>query len=196
MIRRFLRARDLDVEKASALFLKYLAWKRSFLPKGYIPETEIANDLSHKKVCLQGHDKIGRPIVVIFGNRHNPSKGSPEEFKRESPLLSKIFLTFSIHNLTFYHLLQCFWDRFCSLHTGEDMRKVIIINRFYIFKWLLNQIMTLMHIIFFHLRMPRGEEKFIAIADIQGWGYSNCDIRGYIAALFTLQVLTYSAYHF
>ncbi|KAM6550528.1 hypothetical protein CsatB_000336 [Cannabis sativa] len=26
--------------------------------------------------------------------------------------------------------------------------------------------------------MPRGHEKFVAIADVQGWGYANCDIRG------------------
>lgn len=82
MIRRFLRARDMDIEKASALFLKYLAWKKTVLPKGHIPESEIANDLSHHKVCMQGHDKKGRPILVIVGNRHNPSKGNPEEFKR------------------------------------------------------------------------------------------------------------------
>ncbi|KAG2320386.1 hypothetical protein Bca52824_013599 [Brassica carinata] len=129
MIRRFLRARDMDIEKASTLFLKYLAWKKSALPKGCIPESEIANDLSHNKVCMQGHDKMGRPIVVSFGNRHNPSKGNPEEFKR-----------FVIYTL----------EKICA-------------------------------------RMPRGEEKFIAIGDLQGWGYSNCDIRGYLAALSTLQ---------
>lgn len=128
MIRRFLRARDLDIEKASTLFLKYLAWKKSFLPKGYIAETEIANDLSHKKVCLQGHDKIGRPIVVIFGNKHKPSKGNPEEFKRESQRtclqnLSYIFTFFLIFS-------NVFLGRFCSLHAPEDMRKVIIINQF------------------------------------------------------------------
>ncbi|CAH8336706.1 unnamed protein product [Eruca vesicaria subsp. sativa] len=129
MIRRFLRARDMDIEKASALFFKYLAWKKTVMPKGYIPESEIANDLSHKKVCMQGHDKKGRPILVILGNRHNPSKGNPEEFKR--------FVVYSL-------------DKICA-------------------------------------RMPRGEEKFRAIVDLEGWGYSNCDIRGYLAALSILQ---------
>ncbi|KAJ0235643.1 putative polyphosphoinositide binding protein [Hirschfeldia incana] len=129
MIRRFLRARDMDIEKASALFLKYLAWRKTVIPKGHIPESEIANDLSHNKVCMQGHDKKGRPIVVIVGNRHNPSKGKPEEFKR--------FVVYSL-------------EKICA-------------------------------------RMPRGEEKFRAIVDLQGWGYSNCDIRGYLAALSTLQ---------
>ncbi|KAJ4914600.1 Sec14p-like phosphatidylinositol transfer family protein [Raphanus sativus] len=129
MMRRFLRARDMDIEKASTLFLKYLAWKKSFLPKGCIPESEIGNELSHKKVCMQGHDKMGRPIVVSFGNRHNPSKGNPDEFKR-----------FVVYTL----------EKICA-------------------------------------RMPKGVEKFISIGDLQGWGYSNCDIRGYLAALSTLQ---------
>ncbi|CAA0154484.1 unnamed protein product [Arabidopsis thaliana] len=129
MIRRFLRARDLDIEKASTMFLNYLTWKRSMLPKGHIPEAEIANDLSHNKMCMQGHDKMGRPIAVAIGNRHNPSKGNPDEFKR-----------FVVYTL----------EKICA-------------------------------------RMPRGQEKFVAIGDLQGWGYSNCDIRGYLAALSTLQ---------
>ncbi|KFK29012.1 hypothetical protein AALP_AA7G077400 [Arabis alpina] len=129
MIRRFLRARDLDIEKASTMFLKYLTWKKTILPNGYIPESEIANDLSHNKVCMQGHDKKGRPVVVVFGNRHNPSKGNPEEFKR-----------FVVYTL----------EKVCA-------------------------------------RMPRGEEKFVTIGDLQGWGYSNCDIRGCVSALSILQ---------
>ncbi|KAK7828305.1 phosphatidylinositol transfer protein 3 [Quercus suber] len=36
-------------------------------------------------------------------------------------------------------------------------------------------------------RMPRGEEKFLCIGDLEGWGYSNSDIRGYLAALSILQ---------
>ncbi|CAN8306493.1 unnamed protein product [Cochlearia groenlandica] len=129
MIRRFLRARDLDIEKASTLFLKYLTWKRSFIPKDFIPESEVANELSNKKVFMQGHDKSGRPIVIVFGSKHNPSKGNPEEFKR-----------FVVYTL----------EKICA-------------------------------------RMPRGEEKFTTIGDLQGWGYSNCDIRGYLAALNILQ---------
>lgn len=37
-------------------------------------------------------------------------------------------------------------------------------------------------------RMPRGQEKFVAIADLQGFGYSNSDTRGFLAALSILQV--------
>lgn len=82
MIRRFLRARDLDIEKASTLFLKCLSWKRAFVPNGFISESEVTTQLSHKKFCMQGHDKKGRPIVVGFGGRHKPDEGSIEEFKR------------------------------------------------------------------------------------------------------------------
>ncbi|KAG5387646.1 hypothetical protein IGI04_039116 [Brassica rapa subsp. trilocularis] len=103
MIRRFLRARDMDIEKASALFLKYLAWKKTVLPKGHIPESEIANDLSHNKVCMQGHDKKGRPILVIVGNRHNPSKGNPEEFKRQSTTPLSPSFYHQIYLLTYHH---------------------------------------------------------------------------------------------
>lgn len=80
MIRRFLRARDLDIEKASALFLKYLNWRREFVPNGTISPSEIPNDIAHNKLFMQGQDKLGRPIVVVFGGRHYQT--SLEEFKR------------------------------------------------------------------------------------------------------------------
>ncbi|KAI3882196.1 hypothetical protein MKX03_027006 [Papaver bracteatum] len=57
MIRRFLRARGLDIQQGSALFLKYLKWRRSFVPNGFISESEITSNLAHKKVFLQGLDK-------------------------------------------------------------------------------------------------------------------------------------------
>ncbi|XP_056164350.1 uncharacterized protein LOC115681801 isoform X2 [Syzygium oleosum] len=129
MIRRFLRARDLDIKKASKLFLKYLSWRRSFVPNGAISASEIRNDLAQQKLFMQGLDKKGRPIVVLYGGRHNPSKASLEEFKRS----------------VVYGL-----DKICS-------------------------------------RMPGGQEKFLGIADLEGWGYKNSDVRGYLAALSILQ---------
>ncbi|XVE92693.1 hypothetical protein REPUB_Repub01dG0121400 [Reevesia pubescens] len=129
MIRRFLRARDLDIEKASTMFLKYLSWKRTFLPKGFISESEISTQLPHNKLCVQGLDKQGRPIVVAFGGRHKPTKGNLEEVKR-----------FVVYGL----------EKICA-------------------------------------RMPKGQEKFVAIGDLEGWGYSNSDIRAYVASLSILQ---------
>ncbi|CAL5440546.1 unnamed protein product [Camellia sinensis] len=37
MIKRFLWARNVDIQKASAMFLKYLKWRRTFVPNGFIP---------------------------------------------------------------------------------------------------------------------------------------------------------------
>lgn len=82
MIRRFLRARDLDIEKASDLFLKYLSWRRTFIPDGFISTSEISNELAHNKLFMQGVDKKGRPIVVCYGGRHK--QNNLEEFKRMS----------------------------------------------------------------------------------------------------------------
>ncbi|KAL7135232.1 hypothetical protein ABFS83_11G079600 [Erythranthe nasuta] len=127
MMRRFLRARDLDVEKASAMLLKYLKWKKEFVPNGFISPDEIPNDLAHNKLFMQGYDKTGRPIVLVFAERHKPT--TVDEFKR--------FVTFTL-------------DKICA-------------------------------------RMPSGHEKFTAIADLQGWGYVNSDIRGYLAALSIMQ---------
>ncbi|GAB2214058.1 hypothetical protein Droror1_Dr00018392 [Drosera rotundifolia] len=127
-IRRFLRARDLDVEKGSALLLQCLSWRRSFVPNSCISPSEIPNQLADKKLFMQGHDKLGRPVIVGFAGRHRPSKGV-EELKR-----------FVVYTL----------DKICA-------------------------------------RIPSGQEKFVAIVDLEGWGYSSCDIRGYLAALSILQ---------
>ncbi|XP_015937934.1 uncharacterized protein LOC107463621 [Arachis duranensis] len=127
-LRRFLRARDLDVEKASYMFLKYLKWKLSFVPNGVSP-SEIPEELAHRKLFSQGFDKQGRPIVLAFAAKHYQGSDGGDGFKR--------FVAFTI-------------DKLCS-------------------------------------RMPAGQEKFCAIADIKGWGYANSDIRGYLNALTILQ---------
>nr|TKW18633.1 hypothetical protein SEVIR_5G443900v2 [Setaria viridis] len=36
-------------------------------------------------------------------------------------------------------------------------------------------------------RIPRGQEKFLAIIDLKGWGYANCDVRAYIASIEIMQ---------
>lgn len=39
---------------------------------------------------------------------------------------------------------------------------------------------------------PRGKESFVAIADLEGWGYKNSDIQGYLAAQLILQVQSFN----
>lgn len=128
-ISRFLHARDCNVEKASQFFLKYLKWRQGFAPLGYIPDSEVSNELTKNKVCIQGLDKQSRPIGVILAARHDSSDRDLEEFKR--------FVVYCL-------------DKICA-------------------------------------RLPRGQEKFVMIADLKGWGYRNSDLRGSLASLQILQ---------
>lgn len=36
--------------------------------------------------------------------------------------------------------------------------------------------------------MATGQEKFVVIGDLEGWGYSNSDMRAYLGSLSILQV--------
>ncbi|CAL0327716.1 unnamed protein product [Lupinus luteus] len=128
-LRRFLRARDLDVEKGSAMFLNYMKWRHSFVPNGFVSLSDIPHELAQGKVFVQGFDKKDRPITIAFAAKHFQNKDDPYTFKR--------FVVFAL-------------DKLCS-------------------------------------RMPPGQEKFLAIADIKGWGYANSDIRGYINSFTILQ---------
>ncbi|GJZ26597.1 CRAL-TRIO domain-containing protein [Tanacetum coccineum] len=129
-LRRFLRARDLEIDKATAMFLKFVKWRRTFVPNGSISVSEIPNELAQNKLFMQGTDKSGRLITVVFGGRHYHNKiGGLEEFQR--------FVVFTL-------------DRIAA-------------------------------------RLPPGQEKYVSITDVQGWGYSNSDIRGYLAAITVLQ---------
>lgn len=82
MLRRFLRARYLDVEKASAQFLRFLKWRRLAIPNGYLSESEVPNQLAEKKMFVQGFDKKGRRIGVGFAAKHCSRGRDLEEFKR------------------------------------------------------------------------------------------------------------------
>ncbi|KAI9176294.1 hypothetical protein LWI28_000886 [Acer negundo] len=73
-LRKFLRARDLDLEKGSTMLLQYLKWRQSFIPNGSISPSEIPNEIAQNKMFLQGFDKKGRPIGVVFTARHFQNK--------------------------------------------------------------------------------------------------------------------------
>ncbi|GAB4850183.1 hypothetical protein Ancab_029478 [Ancistrocladus abbreviatus] len=158
MLRRFLRARSLDVEKASQLLLKYLKWRREFVPKGCISESEIPNEIADNKAFLQGFDKKGCPILLFLGARHfqNQQTDGLDEFKRNIG----------------YFPLSCSIFRNCIklLNCSTKSPGFVV--------YMLDKTCS---------RIPAGEEKFVVIADLQGWGYSNSDIGGYIAALTVLQ---------
>lgn len=257
-IRRFLRARDLDVDKASAMLLKYLKWKKSFVPNGYISPTEIPNEIAHNKMFLQGVDKLGRPIAVVFGGRHMPNKqGGLEEFKRMCFVLFVCLISYlaccsllkSLSWSTGFVVLAL--DKLCSRYTIDylillvlslkNIRLFLLVqfrNQERVYHVVLNLPSVLTHVIhvisqdrkivilfivpkrgskchystsrngrrgwlaslpynFWNysvnhiswlIRTSPGREKFVVIGDLQGFGYSNSDVRAYLGALSILQV--------
>ena len=81
-LRRFLRARDHNVDKAAAMFLKFLQWRREAVPEGFVPEEKVRRELPQDKVCMAGVDRTGRPILVAFPARHYSADRDLPEFKR------------------------------------------------------------------------------------------------------------------
>ncbi|KAI4965236.1 hypothetical protein ZWY2020_054970 [Hordeum vulgare] len=123
------RAQDHNISKASAMFLKYLSWKRVVKPGGSITDEEVRGELVQDKLYMQGIDKKGRPLVYLFLARHFPAKRDLDEFKR--------YVVYILDNT-------------CT-------------------------------------RLSAGQEKFAVVVELRGWGYANCDIRAYVAALDIMQ---------
>lgn len=129
-LRRFLRARDHDVCKASAMLLKYVAWRREAVPGGVMPPELVRTELSREMASLGGVDRSGRPVLLAFPAKHFSANRDMAGFKR--------YIVYLL-------------DSICA-------------------------------------KIPRGrQEKFLCIVDLKGWGYANCDVRAYIAAIEIMQ---------
>jgi hypothetical protein len=93
-----------------------------------------------------------------------------------------------------------FLCRFCCLPLRQDLCQVIISQSAASSELLVNSICHALQNIVSYItynqffitgtkcRIPRGQEKFLCIVDLKGWGYSNWDIRAYIAAIEIMQV--------
>ena len=79
---RFLIARNLDLQKASEMFAQHCKWRDEFVPKGFIVESQIPNQLAAEKTYIQGLDRNGRPLMIVVGCKHLAKERDMEEFKR------------------------------------------------------------------------------------------------------------------
>lgn len=87
------------------MLLKYLKWRRSFVPNGSISESEITNEIAQNKMFVQGSDKNGQPILIVLAARHfQNNTGGLDEFKRESFVTKFILGNMKLFIITF--LLQ------------------------------------------------------------------------------------------
>ena len=104
MLRRFLRARDRDIGKASTMLLEYLSWKRGTKPHGSISEDEVRGEIAKERIQIQGFDRLGRPIGYLYSARHFPARRDFENFKRYSAyVLEKICARYTYRSLSCIH---------------------------------------------------------------------------------------------
>ncbi|KAI3796301.1 hypothetical protein L1987_38968 [Smallanthus sonchifolius] len=80
-LERFLIEKSMDPNKAAKMFVAWRKWKDSFVPLGFIPESEVIDELKLKKVFLQGLSKSGFPAMIYHGSKHFPSKDQ-DQFKK------------------------------------------------------------------------------------------------------------------
>ncbi|XP_052187630.1 sec14 cytosolic factor [Diospyros lotus] len=86
---RFLIARSMDPEKAAKMFVQWRKWRASFVPLGFIPASEVPDELAARKIYLQGLSKDGYPVMIVKAKRHFPPKDQLQFKKFVVHLLDK-----------------------------------------------------------------------------------------------------------
>ncbi|XP_021821134.1 sec14 cytosolic factor isoform X1 [Prunus avium] len=71
---RFLIARSMDPDKAAKMFVQWHNWRASFVPNGFISDSEVSDALEDRKIFLQGLSKDGYPVMIVKASKHFPSK--------------------------------------------------------------------------------------------------------------------------
>lgn len=71
---RFLVARSMEAEKAAKMFVQWQKWRASFVPNGFISDSEVPDELEAKKIYLQGLSAKGYPIMIVKASNHFPPK--------------------------------------------------------------------------------------------------------------------------
>ncbi|KAF9594052.1 hypothetical protein IFM89_027026 [Coptis chinensis] len=78
MLMRFLVARSMDPMKAAKMLVSWKKWREEFVPLGFIPDSQVPDELKAKKIYLQVPSKNGQPVLIIQANKHFPSKDQPQ----------------------------------------------------------------------------------------------------------------------
>eukprot|EP00658_Telonema_sp_P-2_P037436 TRINITY_DN2692_c0_g1_i1.p1 TRINITY_DN2692_c0_g1~~TRINITY_DN2692_c0_g1_i1.p1 ORF type:complete len:290 (+),score=44.30 TRINITY_DN2692_c0_g1_i1:226-1095(+) len=78
---RFLRARDLKVKKAHAMWTKWVHWRAEF-HLDQLTEHEVSPELESGKARWLGQDLEGRPCILILPKFHDPDRSEPQSMVR------------------------------------------------------------------------------------------------------------------
>ncbi|GJQ93215.1 sec14 cytosolic factor-like protein [Tanacetum coccineum] len=80
-LERFLINRAMDPKKAAKMFVEWQKWRTSFVPLGFIPDSEVPEQLEQKKFFFQGFSKDGHPVMLLNANKHYPAKDQ-DQYKK------------------------------------------------------------------------------------------------------------------
>ncbi|GJR94068.1 sec14 cytosolic factor-like protein [Tanacetum coccineum] len=98
----------MDPNKAAKMFVTWKKWRASFVPLGFIPDSEVMDQLDAKKIYLQGLSikvmdqldakkiylqglsKDGHPVMIVKASKHYPAKDQPQFKKFVVHLLDKV----------------------------------------------------------------------------------------------------------
>ncbi|PSS13378.1 CRAL-TRIO domain-containing protein [Actinidia chinensis var. chinensis] len=86
---RFLIARSMDPSKAAKMFVQWQKWRAQLVPLGFIPDSEVPDELESRKIYLQGLSKDGHPLMIVKSSKHFPSKDQLQFKKFVVHLLDK-----------------------------------------------------------------------------------------------------------
>lgn len=78
----------MKVDKAAKMFVQHQSWRASYIPLGYVPDSECPRELASQKLFLQGRSKRGWAVVVIHVRNHQALHRDMEELKRKEQLTS------------------------------------------------------------------------------------------------------------
>ena len=81
MVLRFLRARDLDVSRATEMLMAHKPWREQWMPHA-ITIADLPNSMPSGCWRFAGYDRQGRPVTSIRTSLWDPSKYSLEEYVR------------------------------------------------------------------------------------------------------------------
>ena len=55
----------MDPNKAAKMFVSWQKWRTSFVPLGFIPDSEVLQQLESRKIFLQGLSKDGHADISV-----------------------------------------------------------------------------------------------------------------------------------
>ncbi|KAG6759493.1 hypothetical protein POTOM_035974 [Populus tomentosa] len=162
---RFLISRSMDPAKAAKLLVEWQKWRASFVPNGSIPDSEVEDEMGPRKVFLHGLSKDGYPVLLVKANKHFPSKDRLQ------------FKKFVVHLL----------DKTIARQLGQGLAEGVPSP------CVRNMSVQMKVMIFLDEDSFKGREigneKLIAILDLQHMSYKNIDARGMITAFQLLQIV-------